>query len=282
MQARRRGVGRAATLPRVTTSPGPLLGAGRTAEVYALGDARVVKLLRPGFPDSLGEAEAVAAELTTNAGLEVPRFHGTIRVAGRLGLVYEHIEGPSMLEMVLARPWTAWRMGRELARLHAAMHDADGTPLPDIRQAMALAIGRVAAADVRDAALRRLDELPDASSVLHGDFHPANVLMTDAGPRIIDWLTAASGPAAADVARTLLLLRDTPLPRGMAPARRATVTMLRYVFARTYLAAYRRARPVDPHELTRWRLPILVARLDEGIAEERVLLTRLIAAELSN
>jgi aminoglycoside phosphotransferase (APT) family kinase protein len=106
--------------------------------------------------------------------------------------------------------------------------------------------------------------------------------MTDAGPRIIDWLTAASGPAAADVARTLLLLRDTPLPRGMAPARRATVTMLRYVFARTYLAAYRRARPVDPHELTRWRLPILVARLDEGIAEERVLLTRLIAAELSN
>lgn len=265
----------------MTLTPGTKLAAGRTAEVYPWGDGQVVKLLRPGYPDALGDAEAVAAELTTRAGLQVPAFHGTIRVEGRLGLVYQRLDGPSMLEVVLTRPWTVWRMGGELARLHAAMHDGNGTALPKIRHALALAIGRAAPGDGRDAALRRLDELPDASSVLHGDFHPGNVLMTAAGPRVIDWLTAASGPAAADVARTLLLLRDTALPREMAPARRASVSMLRRLFARHYLAAYRRARPVDPHELRRWRLPMLVARLDEGIAEERVLLSRLIAVELS-
>ena len=37
------------------------LAVGRTAEVFAWGDGRVLKLLRPGFADSLGEEEAIAA-----------------------------------------------------------------------------------------------------------------------------------------------------------------------------------------------------------------------------
>jgi len=43
-----------------------------------------------------------------------------------------------------------------------------------------------------------------------------------------------------------------------------------------YLTAYRRHRPVDIEELEAWRLPILAARLAEGIeAENDMLLTRI-------
>ncbi len=41
--------------------------------------------------------------------------------------------------------------------------------------------------------------------VCHFDFHPSNVLVGTDGWVVIDWLTVAAGPAAADLARTLVL-----------------------------------------------------------------------------
>ena len=39
-----------------------------------------------------------------------------------------------------------------------------------------------------------LDTLPDGQRFCHGDYHPGNVILTKAGPIVIDWMTA---PAAA-------------------------------------------------------------------------------------
>ena len=41
--------------------------------------------------------------------------------------------------------------------------------------------------------------------VCHFDFHPSNVLVGSRGWVVIDWLTVAAGPSAADLARTLVL-----------------------------------------------------------------------------
>ena len=73
--------------------------------------------------------------------------------------------------------------------------------------------------------LARLDALDDGTlGVLHYDFHPDNVLVvTDDRWIVIDWLTVAAGPAAADLARTLVLWgqRTTePVPAFMAAVRR--------------------------------------------------------------
>ena len=44
-----------------------------------------------------------------------------------------------------------------------------------------------------------------AHGVCHCDFHPLNVLVGPDGWVVIDWLTVAAGPPAADLARTLVL-----------------------------------------------------------------------------
>jgi thiamine kinase-like enzyme len=64
---------------------------------------------------------------------------------------------------------------------------------------------------VPDDALRadlraQLDDVDEGGhGVCHFDFHPSNVLVGPGGWVVIDWLTVAAGPSAADLARTLVL-----------------------------------------------------------------------------
>jgi thiamine kinase-like enzyme len=46
---------------------------------------------------------------------------------------------------------------------------------------------------LREKALSYLAALPDDKKICHGDFHPGNVLITDKGAIVIDWMTASSG-----------------------------------------------------------------------------------------
>ncbi len=56
--------------------------------------------------------------------------------------------------------------------------------------------------------------LPDGDQVCHGDFHPDNIMLTPAGPRVIDWNNATSGNPLADIAWTSLILRMGEAPPG--------------------------------------------------------------------
>jgi aminoglycoside phosphotransferase (APT) family kinase protein len=263
--------------------PGVLLASGRTAEVYAWGDDRVVKVLKPGFPDELGKTEARAAAVADGAGIGAPAYFGNMRVQGRFGLLYERVDGDSMMARLVGRSWAVGRLAALLGRLHAGMHDAAGDALPPFGDAFVAAVqggARYAGEEAATAALDRIDALATGSSICHGDFHPGNVMMSASGPRVIDWLTASCGPPAADVARTLLLLRDGHLPRELPLARRLRISLLRRRFVAGYLAAYRSRRPLDLDEVRTWRLPMLVARLDEDIESERDHFRRHIGDEL--
>jgi aminoglycoside phosphotransferase (APT) family kinase protein len=265
------------------TALGEPLGAGRTAEVFALGDGQVVKLLRPGLPERFGEREAATAARLTDACVGAPRFDGTTRIEGRLGLVYERLRGPSMLDQLAHHPWEIDRAARRLAELHAAVHGANGTGLPDQKAEVARMIesaGSRLPDEDRKAALARLATLPDGAAVCHGDMHAGNVLSTPRGEVVIDWETATCGDPAGDVARTLFLLRLARTPADVPPATRWLIALARRRFAGVYLRRYRRLRHLDDRDVAAWRLPILAARLGEGIDEERDLVRALVRSEI--
>lgn len=263
---------------------GERLGIGRTAEVYAWGDDRVVKLIRPGLPDRFGEAEAEAAALVGQAVVAAPRFFGTTRVDGRYGLIYQRLTGPSMLDRLSARPWLVGRLAREFAALHAAIHASDGAGLTDHKDHYRRMIERAGAylgRDAQAASLRRLAALPDGTAICHGDMHPGNILITPTGSVVIDWMAAGIGPPAADIARTLFLLRASAIPSEIPAIQRSLIAQFRRWFAAGYLHEYRRVGALDERRVEQWRLPVLVARLGEEIEAERAPLLALIRRELA-
>ena len=85
----------------------------------------------------------------------------------------------------------------------------------------------------------RLPELPNlfgpGTSLLHGDLHPGNILLTADGPVVIDWTNASIGPPGADLAVTWLLIGAAQAPTSRLE--RVPVALLRRLFVHAFLAA---------------------------------------------
>lgn len=257
-------------------TPESRLALGRTAEIYAWEDEQVLKLFRPGWPAEDAEYEAGISRRIHQVGLPVAAVGDVITVDGRRGIVFQRLTGESMLDALSARPWAVRRYAKILAELHLALHRQSISGLPGQRQRLIKKIERAAAlpASLRQAVLDHLARLPEEELLCHGDFHPANVILTSDGPVVIDWIDATAGHPLADVARTSLLARLGQLP--LNPLIRLVVGGLRRYFLSSYLAHYF-AQSEQPHAALRnWYAPIAAARIAEGIRGEEQRLVQMV------
>jgi Ser/Thr protein kinase RdoA (MazF antagonist) len=246
-----------------------LIGEGREAEVFALDDARVLRLARDACFEPTLHAEHDALVAAAAAGAPVPRVFERVSVDGRPGLVLERLVARNLLLEIGERPWRVWSIGRELGRLHARVHRAAAPEsLPSVHARLRDRLeSPLVPDDVRAAALGRLARLPEGDRLCHGDFHPANVLRSAAGGALaIDWTAAASGDAAADVARSFLIMRFGTV----GPDATRAVELLARVGRRALWAAYASAYGRDGVSAASVWLPVVAAaRLAEDIAGER-------------
>ena len=251
---------------------------GRTAEIFAWDDGRVLKLYRDWCPPNWVEYELKIGRIVQAAGLPVPRIGDIVQLDSRRGVIYEHIQGVSMLGTLRTQPWTVFRTARQFAELHAAMRRCVvPDDLPTQRAAFEHSIRAAPglADDLRDVALRALAMMPDGDQLCHGNFHPDNVMMSARGPIVIDWMTATRGNPLADVARTLLLLTRGEPP---SPVDRLMVKLLRRQFIAGYLKRYFELCPRANAQLAAWRPIIAAARLNEKIPGEAAHLLAVVRA----
>lgn len=246
------------------------IGVGRIAEVYAWGDGQVLKLFRPEYPLRWAEHEAEMGRAVYAAGVRAPAVGKVIEVEGRGGIVYERVDGPTMLYAVGEKPLTMLRAARQLAELHAQMHDCTAPSLPAQRENMRGSIQNSPqlSDDLKARLLAHLDTLPDGDAVCHGDFHPDNVILTARGPVTIDWITASRGAPMADVARTKILFLSGGLPASAEGPQNLTARLLlrlRRVFYWIYIRHYCKLRSISRADIEPW-LPIQAAiRLNEQV-----------------
>ena len=244
---------------------------GRTAEIYAWDEGRVLKLYYDWCPRSWIEHEARIGRQIVEAGLPAPQVFDLVQVDGRGGIVYERIDGRSALDALAARPWSINRIGAQIAGLQAQIHERQLPELGSLHESLAAAISRANGLPerLRDAALSRLAELPEAGTLCHFDFHPGQVMLSARGPVILDWMTAVRGHPAADLARTSILYGVGDAP-GAGLWMRALIMLARKQLWRAHESHYLALNPrVKRDQIRAWLLPVAAARFEEGIAPER-------------
>jgi aminoglycoside phosphotransferase (APT) family kinase protein len=266
----------AARVTRSLDLPDPvLLRVGMNA-LFRAGDV-VVRVGRPSAPASL------AIELANRL-----RGHGIAAptAAGADVFVDGELAATCWEPLVASGDPIDWReVGAIVQRVHAlALADLPlGYPVPpptafpwwDFEALMAdvgadidaAARAGLEAAIVRNAAWRRLD---GAHVVCHGDVHPGNVMMTAAGPVLIDWDLVCTAPAGWDHAMLLTLaerwggdasaysafadgygesMADDVATRRFAELRNVAATLMRVRAGRTDLVA----RSEAERRLRYWR-----------------------------
>jgi Ser/Thr protein kinase RdoA (MazF antagonist) len=249
------------------------LGEGREAEIFEWRDGTVLRLLREAGDASSISIAVAAMRAAGSSGVPVPSIGEIVTIDDRPGLEMERIDGPDLLTVMDRKPWRLVEIARLLGRMHAQLHDVTApAALPrlrdQIRERIAFARALVLPSRLAAQAMSALDDLPDGDAICHGDFHPGNLLLGNEGPVVIDWVNATRGDAAADVARTRLLLRVGAVPPGTARFIRNMSRIGRTGFAALYLRSYRRIRAVDTALIERWETVRAADRLAEGIAEE--------------
>jgi thiamine kinase len=255
------------SISQITTRElGKPIAVGGTAEVYYWDPGWVLKLYFDWCEPGIADFERRIASAVCATGLPIPTVGEIIHVNGRMGLLYENCNALSMdadiKEHFFHRPSHA----RKMAELHAEMHAKpmkadissthrrleqkirDAKPLPE---------------NLRDAALKALETMPDGDRLCHGDFHPGNILLGRSGPVIIDWIDSSIGSPLADVARTSIMLLGAATTVSSIFLRKG-ITLLHTVYLRRYF----QLRPGGYDEYHHW-LPIVAAgRLNEGIDDQ--------------
>lgn len=229
---------------------GRRLGAGRIAEVFAWGDD-VVKLYGAGIGPEQAQREAAVLDGLRDTGLTVPQALGVIEVGGHWGLLMTRMRGRPLAEQMTGDGLAAGVA--RLAELHRQVHGQHIAGLMPLKERLATRMQRVRQLDeaTRARLLVRLARLPDGDRLCHGDFHPFNIMADGDHLAIIDWLDATSGPPAADVCRSyLLMLHHMPELAEL------------YLEARVKGAEFGRTDVLD------WLPAQAAARLDENVPDE--------------
>jgi Ser/Thr protein kinase RdoA (MazF antagonist) len=252
------------------TALGERIGFGRMADVYALDDARVVKLFHEWVSPDAIEREARITAAVHGAGAPAPQVYERIEIDGRRGIIFERLDGVLLGTYLETHPWRARWAGRRMADLHHATHQACVHDLPSQRERLRWKIEHADPLPdlLRAAALAALERLPEGDAVCHSDFHPENIIVTRRGMTIIDWIDATRGHPLADVARSALLLEIGESPQPLPRLARWLENAVRRALLNGYLARYLELSGADRADLDAWALPVAAARLSERIPQE--------------
>lgn len=215
------------------------IGEGETAEVFRIEPGIVVKLFRNEFYDE----ESFQNEFYTvkyvgeHTGL-APKVFEKIQLHGRYGYTMEEVTGTLFQDEIDQKPEKLSCHAKLLGEAQRLLHGIPDTGglinIPHMKNDAAkfLDFQAVFPEHVGVWLKRLFTSLPGDCVLLHGDFMPYNIIITDDRLHILDWAEPAFGHPMLGVARTLNCIAD---PTDYADS---LYTHHAPVFIKHYLDAY--------------------------------------------
>lgn len=175
--------------------------------VYRDG-ANVAKVFDQNYSKADILNEALNQARVEETGLHIPKISEITTFEGKWAIVSDLIPGKTLARLMEENPDKMDEYMELFVNLQHEIHDKKSPLLGKLKDKMA---GKIALTEL-DATTRyelnaRLAGMPKHTKLLHGDFNPSNVIIsdTDGLAYVIDWAHATQGNASADIARSYLL-----------------------------------------------------------------------------
>lgn len=192
---------------------GKIIGIGNTATVYDLEDGKVLKLFNKDYPSEAIETEFKNAKAINNMNFLKPKAYEMINCEEGKGIIYDKIEGESLLDWVL-KTGDSRRCALYMAKLHKLILHNKINNVPNYKGFLEENIvkGLTDNSAKQKEILLILDKLENGDALCHGDYHPGNIFISKGQAVVIDFMNVCHGHVLYDVARTVYLIEYTPTP----------------------------------------------------------------------
>ena len=183
----------------------PVLGMGRTACLYDMGEGKALKLFIPSIPYSTIHNELVRLRMAHTCGLPVPAGYEIVRAEGRYGILMDRMTGVGLETLIREKPEERINLITHFAESVKALHQISmsGTDAVDIREEsirLCEQLDREYCSEEEVVMIRSvIENIPRAETFVHGDCHPGNAGMDGRDIHYVDLMFSGKGHPVFDL-----------------------------------------------------------------------------------
>lgn len=183
-----------------------LIAKGNSAEIYKQNENKICKLFYKNYPKQLVEHEFNNAKIIYQLGINTPFPYDIVFIEERYGIIYEKLNGTTLLSKIHTENTNVDFWIEKFVNFHKNFLKYQSDVLLNYKDFL-----KLFASESVDL-IKKIDNLQDGNFVLHGDFHPENVIVDNKSNLfLIDMMNVCKGPMIYDIARTYFLLGYNPI-----------------------------------------------------------------------
>ena len=192
---------------RVSTDGCEIIGRGANGIVYRLDPDTIIKVFRPDADLAVVERERRKSHAALISGLPTAISYDVVRAGDCYGIVYEMINSKSLADVMREDEAHFDRYAEAYTSLYKKIHSTEGDmeTFGSVKTIYEEAIDYCSDVYTREE-LEKLRALirsvPDRVTLIHGDYHPGNIMLIDDELTLIDMGDVSLGHPVFDLLAT--------------------------------------------------------------------------------
>ncbi|MBR5680820.1 MAG: phosphotransferase [Clostridia bacterium] len=185
-----------------------IIGEGYKGRVYRIGPDMVVKVCKFDDPNELESIrhEREVARLALILGVPTAISYDVVRVGDRYGSVFELLDARSFAKILIEEPERLDWCVRETVDLIKKVHaiEVPAGKLPSIKESALRHIRRIRdilPEGLGDKLIRMAEDIPERGTMIHGDYHTKNIVLSNGEVLLIDMDTLSVGDPIFELAQ---------------------------------------------------------------------------------
>ena len=237
---------------RVSVQGCEVIGRGANGVVYRLDPDTIIKVFRPDAGLSIVERERERARAALLKGLPTAIAYDVVKAGDCYGIVYEMINSRSLAQVLQEDEAHFERYAKAYASLFKEIHNTQGDlqifgRVKEIYEEAIDYCSDVYTAEELEKLRTLIRSVPDRTTLIHGDFHPKNIMLIDGELTLIDMGDMSLGDPVFDFLATAatqvnLVKLDPVFAQAFTGMPVLTVTRLWNTLLEEYFAGESRER----------------------------------------